>query len=77
MTKADREFVAVTSRETARDVVEQMLIKFPCKDNSEKLQNHDRILGNGLKDEVTRIKRWLWALLSTIMIYGIVDKIFF
>ena len=77
MTKADRDFVELTSRVTAHDVVEEMAGRFPCKENTDKIQVHETILKNGLSSEVKRIKKWCWWILSVIVIYGVVDKVFF
>ncbi len=77
MTKADRDFVELTSKVTAHDVVEEILIRLPCKENTDKIQTHETILKNGLSSEVKRIKKWCWWILSVIVLYGVIDKVFF
>ncbi len=77
MTRADREFVELTSKDTAHDVVEEMLSKSPCRENTKLIQGHETILKNGLKDEVKRLKKWVWFLISIVVIHGVIDKILF
>ena len=60
-------------REEIRKMLKEEL---PCRDHETRLDCTERILNNGLKDDVKALKRWIWGLMAMLIVYGLIDKIF-
>ncbi|KPJ84715.1 MAG: hypothetical protein AMS17_15780 [Spirochaetes bacterium DG_61] len=60
-------------REEIRKLLKEEL---PCRDHEERIDYTERILNNGLKEDVRTLKRWIWGLMAMLIVYGLIDKIF-
>lgn len=69
MTQAEIELIV-------RNTIEQYTEKLPCSQNRQKIDEHEIILNNGLKDEVKNLKRWVWGLVTVVVINAILGRIF-
>jgi hypothetical protein len=61
----------------ARKTIRKMLKEeIPCRDRETRLDCTEKILNNGQKDDVKALKRWIWGLMATLIMYSLIDKIF-
>ena len=56
ITKEQKEYFKLLAQTTAQETVDKCISKLPCKSHIEKIDDHDRLLHNGLKQSVERLE---------------------
>jgi len=57
ITDEQKEYIQLVAKTTAQETVDKCIVKLPCKEHANKIDDHNKILHDGLKQTTERLEK--------------------